>query len=229
MDRLYFLIVSVDVVSRLHINVSVDALVVSCALPVSASDIQHWVHAESVMMCSTVACHWSTRLIPFRVVSSLARFICHISFSGRSQQASSMMDPLSSRAIPMASKLVSTQMVSSFPLTHLSPCTGSSCITLSIISVFVHLGVTSCTSLSHPDVTSYAKLYGYCRHSEPTAYRKMAYQFPTHGEGVLSDHWRDFQDVTPAKFFSITTDVWSKYICLILEQLWGLAHQAKAF
>ena len=59
MDRLYSLIVSVSVVSHLCINISLDALVVSCALPVSASDIQHWVHAESVTRCSTIACNWS--------------------------------------------------------------------------------------------------------------------------------------------------------------------------
>ena len=104
-------------------------------------------------MCSTVTCHWSTRLIPFRIASSLARFIWRVSFSGRSQQASSMMDPLSSRVTPMASELASTQTVSSFMLTHQSPCPRSSCITLSIVSVITHLRVMSCTSSSHPDIT----------------------------------------------------------------------------
>ena len=109
MDTLYSLIVSVSVVICLHISTLLDALVVSCALPVSTSDKQWWVLAEFVTVCSTVACHWSARLIPFRVVSSTARFICCASFPGCSQQASSMMDPLSS------SELASTEMMSSFP------------------------------------------------------------------------------------------------------------------
>ena len=96
-NKLYSLIVSVSVTSCLCINISEDGLVVSCTLPVSASDIQCWVHAESVTMCSIVACHWSTRLIPFRVASSSVRFICRVSFSGLCQQMSSIMDLLSSR------------------------------------------------------------------------------------------------------------------------------------
>ena len=90
---LYSLIVLVSMARHLCINISLDALVVSRALPVSESDT----------MCSAVACHWSARLIPFRVATSSARFKCHSSFSGRSQQASSMMDPLSPRATSIAS------------------------------------------------------------------------------------------------------------------------------
>ena len=116
-------------------------------------------NAGSMTLCSTVACHWSARLIPFRVTSSSARFICRMSFSGRSQQVSSMMDPLSSRTTPMASELASTQMVSSFSLTHQSYCKGLSCIILSIVSVIMHLRVTLCTSLSHPDVTEVTRCF----------------------------------------------------------------------
>ena len=152
-DSLYSLIVSVSVASCLRISISLDALVVSCALPVRAYDIQCWVRTGSMTLCSPVAPHWSIKLIPFRVASSLARFLCRTSFSGRSQQVSSVMGLLSSRATLMASKLASTQTVSSFPLTHQSPRTWSSCITLSIFSIVMHLRVTSCTSSFHPDIT----------------------------------------------------------------------------
>ena len=110
-------------------------------------------HLMSNVVCMPSPWWCVAQLIPFRVASSSARFICSVSFSGHSQQVSSMMDLLSSRMTPIASELASTQMVSSFPLIHQLPCMGLSGITLSIVSVIIYLGVTSCTSLSHPYVT----------------------------------------------------------------------------
>ena len=109
-------------VSRLRISISLDAFVVSCAFPLKASVIHRCMHAESVTMCRTLACHWSTRLTPFRVASSSARFICLESFSGRSQQASAMMNS----STPRASELASTQTMNLFPSMHQFLRTGSS-------------------------------------------------------------------------------------------------------
>ena len=103
------------------------------------------------MIWSILACHWSASLTPFKVVSSSARFMCLASFSYQSQQASSMMAPLASRATSMASEQASTKTVNSFP---------SSLwiirVTLAMVSVSMLLRVASRTSLSHPDDTEVA-------------------------------------------------------------------------
>ena len=162
-------------------------------------------------MSRTVACHWRTRLIPFRVTSTSARFLCCMWFSGYSQQVSSMIDPLSSRVTPMARELASTQTASSFPLMHQSPRMGLSCFTLSVVLVIIYLGNIVSLVIPSWHNRSHEMLHGCCCHSKPAAYGKMAYQFPTYGEGApMSDHWQDFWDVTtspPAKFFFVTTDM----------------------
>ena len=82
-------------------------------LSMNAHDLL-WIQAvtESVTMWSTLTCHWSTRLTPFKVASISARFMCLASFSSRSQQASTLMALLVSRVTPMASELASTQIYS---------------------------------------------------------------------------------------------------------------------
>ena len=107
--KLYFLVVLANVASGLHISISLDALVVSRAFPVSVSVIHWCVHTETVTMWSPLACNGSARLTPFKETSSSARFWCLASFSGRSQQAASTMTLLVSRATLMASELASTQ------------------------------------------------------------------------------------------------------------------------
>ena len=93
------------------------------------------------------------RLIPFRIASSSVKFICSMSFSDRSQQASSRMDPLSSRVTSISSELASTQKGSTFLSMHQLPHTGMCCITLFIVLFIMYHRVTLCTSSSHPDVT----------------------------------------------------------------------------
>ena len=56
----------------------------------------------------------------------------------------------------MAREVVSTHMVNSFPLTHQSPHTGSSQVTLAMVSVSMLLRVASRTSSSYPDDTEVA-------------------------------------------------------------------------
>ena len=79
--------------------------------------------------------------------------MCLASFSGRIQQASSMMAPLATRATSMASELTSTQTMNSFPSTHQSPRTASSRVTLATVSVSMLLWIASRTSSSHPNDT----------------------------------------------------------------------------
>ena len=92
-------------------------------------------------------------------------------------------------------------------------------------SKVAHLVVPSWRNRSH------ATLYSCCCHSESAAYGKMANQFLTHGEGTPTcDHWRDFSDF----FGSCEVFLHHHWRVVqvhspILEQLWGLAHQAKAF
>ena len=102
---------------------------------------------------------WSARLTPFRVASSSARFMCLESFSGRSQQASSMMNSSTARATPRASELASTQTVNSFPSTHQFPRTGSSWVTLATVSVSMLCKAASRTSSSHPDYIDVARRF----------------------------------------------------------------------
>ena len=85
--------------------------------------------------------------------------MCLASFSDRSQQASSTMASLASRATPMANDLASTQTVNSFPSTHQSPRNGSSRVTLGTVSVSMLLRVASRTSSSHPDDTEVSRCF----------------------------------------------------------------------
>ena len=80
LTKLYSLMVLVNMVSHLCISISLNALVVSQAFSVSVSVIYRCVHTESVMMWSTLPCHWSARLTPFKAVSSSARFMSCIIF-----------------------------------------------------------------------------------------------------------------------------------------------------
>ena len=157
--RSFSLMVSTRVASRLHISISLDALVVSRAFPLKASVIHRCMHTESVTMCRTLACHWRTRLTPFRVASSLARFMCLESFSGRSQQAPSTMNSSTARATPRASKLESTQTVNSFPSTHQFSRTGSSWVTLATVSISMLHRAALRTSLSHSDNTDVERCF----------------------------------------------------------------------
>ena len=205
MDRLYSFIVSVNMASCLRINISLNALVVSHALLVSASDIQCWVHAKSMTMCSTVACHCSAGLILFRVASSLARFICCMSLSasrhlydrpvilkGNTHGQWVDIHP-NSELVPVNTPVTSYRIVLHHSLHSFSYHASQ--------GNFVHLVIPSWRNRSH------AMLYGCCHHFKPATYGKMAYQFPTHGEGApMSGHWQDFRDITaslPTKFFSM--------------------------
>ena len=180
-------------------------------------------------MCNTVACRWSARLIPFRVASISARFICRVSFSGHSQLASSMMDPLSWKATPMASELASTQTVSSFPLTRQSPRTGSSCIILFIVSVIMHLRVTSCTSSSHVDVTEVTRHF---MAAAATLSQPHTGKWPTSFSHMKKVLRREITGGTsrmslsrPQRSFSPSLLACSlSTFAPILGRLWGLAH-----
>ena len=81
--------------------------------------------------------------------------------SRRSQLASSMVSPSTSKTAPRARELASTQRVARAPETSHRPRAGSLSRTLYIISFIMSRTCASLTSSSHADVTAFALLFTY--------------------------------------------------------------------
>ena len=96
--------------------------------------------------------------MPFNTASRSARLIYWVSFSGRSQQASSNTVLCLSNATPIAKELASTHMFSSNPSTHQSPWAGSPHHTESTVSDIIRCSKLSLVSSSQPFVIELALL-----------------------------------------------------------------------
>ena len=140
-------------------------------------------HMESVCRWTVLACHFNTRLRPFTMASSSAKFICWALFVRWSQHASSRMSPCLSNTMLVANKLVSTHAFNSSPNTLLLPWTGSSLIILACTSSTTCLREASSTRSSHRLVTAVTRLF-----RTPAANKEVAHQLPTHRKDGVSCH-----------------------------------------
>ena len=145
-----------SVPSRRLISISDAALVHTLAFSDRVSEIHRCTQAETVRRRIMFALQCSARLTPLNTVSSSARLMCLSASTGRSQLASSIMAPSYSIDTPVARELASTNTVTSWPFAHQSPCAGSVCDDLNIISSSIRRNIGSCVSSSHPIVTAFA-------------------------------------------------------------------------
>ena len=125
-ERLHSFTRKVSVSSHCLMNTSLTALVFNQDFPIRAWVTQWYMQRESVFTCNTIPCHFSARLTPLSMASSLAMlcvFYCP-------QPACNLNDgSLRIKQPPIASELMSTHISSSFISMHHSPWAGSSCYT----------------------------------------------------------------------------------------------------
>ncbi|KFD62828.1 hypothetical protein M514_25016 [Trichuris suis] len=125
-------------------------------LPDRPFDIHRKTVEESVINSTVFIFHERARFRPLMAASTSAILMWHASL-GRSQAASSTMDPSTHRLAPMASALASTQSLARSPETFHVPLTGSRDLILAAISprnVFNQLLSTASSQLDVAAVTA---------------------------------------------------------------------------